>query len=194
MPRVHEGGAVTHVPKRTTRWMDLKPSLETLDRKGLLALLKDLYDLGAPNRRFLHARFLSPSSALTDCHRRVAESVYPDPFSRRPISLRDANTAIAEYRRSTGDLAGCVDLMITFVEAGTAQALDLGFGDETYFASLEHKLNVIAKSLPVLSPDQRAAAMARLARLHERAAGKIGWGYGDYVDDVVTKMLSSDTE
>jgi hypothetical protein len=116
--------------------------------------------------------------------------VYPDPLSRHPISLRDANAALAEYRRSTGDVAGGIDLMITFVEAGTEQALDLGVGDEDYFASLEHKLDAIARSLPVLSSAQRTAAMARLARLRERAAGKIGWGYGDYVDQVVTEILS----
>jgi len=65
----------------------------------------------------------------------VADAVYPDPFSRRRVSLRDASTAITEYRRSTGDLSGTVDLMLTCLEAGTEQAADLGYGDESYFAA-----------------------------------------------------------
>ena len=55
----------------------------------------------------------------------MAEAIYPDPFSRRRVSVRDAGAAITEYRRSTGDLAGMIDLMLTFVEAGTEQAVDL---------------------------------------------------------------------
>ena len=66
--------------------------------------------------------------------------------------------------------------MIAFVEAGTAQALDLGLGDEGYFASLERKLDAIARSLPTLSSAERTAAIARLAELRGRAGGKIGWG------------------
>ncbi len=47
-----------------------------------------------------------------------------DPFSGRRVNVRDAGAAITEYRRSTGDLAGMIDLMLTFVEAGTEQAVD----------------------------------------------------------------------
>ena len=37
--------------------------------------------------------------------------------------------------RTTGDLAGTVDLMLTFVEAGTEQTADLGYGEDAYCRS-----------------------------------------------------------
>jgi hypothetical protein len=56
---------------------------------------------------------------LEEYRRLVRAAVFPDPFSQRPIRLRDGTTTIAEYKRATGDLAGTVDLMQEFVEDGT---------------------------------------------------------------------------
>ena len=81
--------------------------------------------------------------------------------------------------------------MLTFIEAGTEQAADLGYGDEPYFLALERKLDAVAKSWPGLSAEERAQAATRLARVRKRARN-IGWGYGDYVDEVVTALETSD--
>lgn len=95
----------------------------------------------------------------------VADAVFPDPLSSRRISLRDANAAIAEYRRSTGDLDGTVDLMVTFIEAGTEQSADLGYGDDNYFSALERKLDAVAKSWPDVSRMAQMAMAKRLFRI-----------------------------
>ncbi len=170
-------------PKRK-HWSLLKARLDEFDRKGLLELIRDLYEASAVNRRFLDARLLGSESAIEEYRQLVADAVFPDPFSRNPIRLRDATAAITEYRRSTGNLAGTVDLMLTFIEAGTEQAADLGYGDDAYFAALERKVDEVVKSLPALPADVQAQAIARLVRVRDRAK-QIGWGYGDYLDDVV---------
>jgi hypothetical protein len=170
-------------------WGDIKTKLAAFDRKGLLGLVQDLYEASTANRRFLHARLLPSPSALEKYRRLVADAVFPDPFSRRRVSLRDATAAITEYRRSTGDLTGTVDLMLTFIEAGTEQAADLGYGDENYFSALENKVNAVAKSWSALPADVQASAWARLDWVRKRAKA-IGWGYGDYVDDVVASLES----
>ena len=90
-----------------------------MDRTGLVVVIKDLYEAGDLNRRFLHARFVSTAPVLEEYRRLVRAAVFPDPFSQRPIRLRDGTATIAEYKRATGDLAGTVDLMLEFVEAGT---------------------------------------------------------------------------
>ena len=118
----------------------------------------------------------------------VVAAIYPDPFSRRRVRVRDASAAITEYRRATGDVAGAVDLMLTFVEAGTEQAADLGYGDDSYFNALETKLNAIAKLFDELPASARAATTFRLRQVRNR--GNIGWGYGDLLDDVVTRIES----
>ena len=124
-------------PTRRKTWSEVKARLEALDRKGLVSLLGDLYDANVANRRFLHSRLTPGSRAIEEYRRLVADAIYPDPFSTRRVSVRDAAAAIVEYRRSTGDVSGTVDLMLTFVEAGTEQAADLGYGDDAYFNALQ---------------------------------------------------------
>lgn len=165
----------------------MKVRLETFDRQGLVRLIGDLYRASCANRRFLEAR-LVPESAGVEAYRRiVATAIYPDPFSKRPISIRDAAAAITDYKRSTGDLAGTVDLMLTFVEAGTEQAADLGYGDDAYFNALVSRLNAVAKVFADLPEAVRETTLARLERIRSRARN-IGWGYGDDVDDIVTTL------
>lgn len=173
--------------KRQGGWGAVRKKLEAFDRAGLLALVHDLYDANASNRRFLEARLVSSAMSIEKYRQLVADAVYPDPLSRRQVSIRDATATITEYRRSTGDVSGTVDLMLTFLEAGTEQAADLGYGDDSYFAALERKLDALAKLWPDLSPDTRGEAAKRLDRIRKRAQD-IGWGYGDYVDDVVTAL------
>lgn len=173
--------------KRPAHWSDVKAGLEHCDRQGLLGLVRDLYQASATNRRFLHARFVQSSSALDDYRRLVRDMVFPDPLSRRPISLREATATIAEYRRSTGDLVGCADLMVEFVEAGTEQAADLGCGDDAYFSALERKVNEVMRLLRDLPDGARLALTGRLVRLGEYRES-IGWGYGDFLGDTATQL------
>jgi hypothetical protein len=171
-------------PTTRKKWSDVKARLEAFDRKGLVSLLGDLYDASVANRRFLHSRLTPGSRAIEEYRKLVADAIYPDPFSTRRVSLRDAAAAIVEYRRSTGDAAGTVDLMLTFVEAGTEQAADLGYGDEAYFGALQIRLDAVAKEFDALPADVRAKVRARLGRIQTRAQA-VGWGFSDAVDDVI---------
>ena len=169
------------------RWAEVKTRLETFDRKGFVSLVRDLYEASPANRRFLDSRVVPASHAIEKYCRLVADAIYRDPFSRRRISVRDAGAVITEYRRSTGDLAGTVDLMLTFVEAGTEQSVDLGYGDDDYFDALENKVKAIVKALDELPATVRATAVDRLIHVRDRAKN-IGWGYGDALNDVVRRL------
>ena len=74
--------------------------------------------------------------------------------------------------------------MLTFVEAGTEQAADLGYGDEAYFNALQIRLDAVAKEFDSLPADRRATVRARLGRIQMRARA-VGWGWGDSVDEAV---------
>lgn len=172
--------------ERTKRkkWSDVKARLEAFDHKDLVSLLGELYAASVANRRFLHSRLTPGSRAIEEYRRLVASAIYPDPFSKRQVSVRDAAAAIVDYRRSTGDVSGTVDLMLTFVEAGTEQAADLGYGDEAYFNALQIRLDAVAKAFDTLPADVRAQVRARLGRIQVRAQD-VGWGFGDAVDEVL---------
>ena len=79
--------------------------------------------------------------------------------------------------------------MLTFAEAGTEQAADLGYGDEAYFNALQIRLDAVAKEFDTLPADVRAQVRARLGRIQMRAQ-EVGWGFSDAVDDVIRALDS----
>ena len=74
--------------------------------------------------------------------------------------------------------------MLTFVEAGTEQAADLGYGDDAYFNALQIRLDAVAKAFDTLPAEVRANVRARLGRIQVRAHN-VGWGFGDAVDELL---------
>lgn len=168
---------------RSATWDDIKTSLKSLDRVALMALIRDLYQADASNRRMLQARFTPTRQSVNEYRRLVRDLVFPDPFSEEPIRLRDASAIIREYRRATRDLPGTVELMLELVEAGTEQAADLGYGEDAYFEALERQLQDIVRALDQLTDVDRTAIVARILRL-AKYEGSIGWGYGDFLADI----------
>jgi hypothetical protein len=80
--------------------------------------------------------------------------------------------------------------MVSLVEAGTEQAVDLGFGDdESYFASLERVLEGVMKALPSLPESAQPSIVQRLRQLAKRAE-PTGWGYGDAVREITMPAIS----
>jgi hypothetical protein len=82
-------------------------------------------------------------------------AVFPDPLSRKQVRVGEAERLIRHYRLSTGAESGAVDLMLAMVEAGTEQAVDLGYANEAYFASLERLLEAVVDALPSLPESAR---------------------------------------
>ena len=152
-----------------------------------MALIRDLYQADASNRRMLHARFTPTRQSINEYRRLVRDLVFPDPFSKDPIRLRDAATIIREYRRATRDLPGTVELILEFVEAGTEQAADLGYGEDAYFGALERQMKDLVRALDQLIDPDRAAVMARIIRF-ARYEGSIGWGYGDFLAEIAVAV------
>ncbi len=125
----------SRVSKRPT-WSMVKAALEGADAPQLLGLVHELYELDARNREFLHARFVDRAASLDRARKAVSDALFPDPFSKRGVRLREGRQAIRDYVGATGDAAGELDLMIGYIEAGTAFAMDVGYDEDAFFASL----------------------------------------------------------
>jgi hypothetical protein len=164
-------------------WGAVKKRLEALGVADLVSLLRDVYEVSPDNRRFLQGRLLPGSADLEKYRDRVIDAIYPDPFGRRRVSVAEAERLIRHYRLSTHDEPGVVDLMLSMVEAGTEQSVDLGYGDESYFTSLERVLEGVVTKLPLLPASTRPRIVQRLQALATNASS-IGWGYGDAVREI----------
>jgi len=180
-------------PERMTRdagWGAIKAKLKGLDVPELVALIRDLYEASPDNQRFLRGRLVPTSADLEEYRGRVIDAVYPDPLSRNRVSIGEAERLIRHYRLSTRDESGAVDLMLALVEAGTEQAVDLGFGDgESYFASLERVLESVVEALPSLPVSAQSNLVQRLRQVAERSE-PTGFGYGDAVREITAPVTS----
>ena len=174
-------------------WTSVRSKLQQMDTGALMDLLKDLYRTNKDNQRFLHARLLDSQIELEQYRKLVEDAVYPNWRGQQPVRIGEAKQLIRHYRQATMDIEGTVDLMLTFVKAGTEQAANLGYGEGKYFAALEKTLDEIHDALAELSPEWRRHAADRLQEIAFEAKS-IGWGYGDYAQKIAgraNKALTS---
>jgi hypothetical protein len=180
-------------PERLAReagWAAIKARLRGLSATELVTLVRDLYQASPEDRQFLRGRLVRTAADLEKYRNRVIDAVYPDPLSRNRVRLGEAERLIRHYRLSTGDESGTVDLMLALVEAGTEQAVDLGFGDdEQYFASLERVLESVVEAVPSLPVSAQPSFVQRLRQVTERSEPTC-FGYGDAVREITAPVTS----
>jgi hypothetical protein len=175
---------------RGAGWGAIKAKLKGLSATELVALVGDLYAASRENRHFLEGRLVPTAAHLETYRDRVIDAVYPDPLSRKRVRVGEAERLIRHYRLSTGDESGAIDLMVALIEAGTEQAVDLGFGDDdSYFASLERVLESVVEALPSLPGEAQPNLVQRLRRVAERSE-PTGFGYGDAVREITAPVTS----
>jgi hypothetical protein len=167
-------------------WPALRRQLERLPPEELLELLGALCRRSADNRRFLAARLGrgdEGSSVLEDYRARLlAEFASPGRMPR----LGAARRAVGDYRKATGDVRGTADLMLAYVEAGTAFSREHGDMSEAYYDSLGIVLRQLAEMLQE-DPDLRALLLPRLRALGQ-ASRRVGWSWGGFVRDLLDTL------
>lgn len=170
-------------------WTAIRQHLKSWESDALIALIKDLHDTSPGNRDFLQARVTAASggdAALESYRKRVIDPFYPARGEGK-LKLGDARKAIREYRKATGDIRGTADLLMTYVENGTRFTSEYGDIDERFYNSLESALDELAALLRGQAREIYQDFSGRLSRVaHE--AGRVGWGYGDHVFEVVEDL------
>ena len=178
--------------KTSITWIELRKALEELPADQLVGLLKGLHDLSPQNKAWLRSKVLptgQDSAYLEEYRQKVVKLIYNSArnFPDMP-HFRDAKKVITEYRRSTKDLWGTLDLMLTCVERGHAFTNDFGDIDGPFYDTLSNMLEHFAIELKE-SPARRELYDRFRPRLMEmNRTADIGWGYGDFVHDTVDEL------
>ncbi|MFZ5912380.1 MAG: hypothetical protein ACOYYU_20435 [Chloroflexota bacterium] len=173
-------------------WTDLKQALQELPPERLIELFKGLHGLSSQNKAWLRSKVLpvgQDSTYLEECCQKVIKAVY-NPARKFPDMprFREAKKVISEYRKSTKDLAGTLDLMLTYVERGHDFTNDFGDIDMPFYDALINMLERFAIQLKN-SPARRELYdrfRARLLKMNRTA--DIGWGYGDFIHETVDEL------
>ena len=175
--------------KESTGWSAARQHLVTWDRRALLALVKDLYEVAGANRDFIHARCQAEKSggeALDVYRKKIVEQFFPTQGFGK-LKLGEARKAIRDYRKATGNVSGVAELLMTYVENGTEFTREFGDIDERFYNSLESALAELATLLRGEAHGMYSQFADRLARLKKMARG-IGWGFGDFVEDLALQL------
>jgi len=175
--------------KKPGGWSAVRQQLATWEKPALLALLKDLYEAAGGNRDFIHARSKAGEcggEALEKYRGKIVEQFFPARGFGK-LKLGEARKAIRDYRKATGNVAGTAELLMTYVETGTEFTLDFGDIGERFYSSVESALDELAALLRGEARGVYRQFSDRLAEVEEMASG-IGWGFHDFVGDVVGQL------
>jgi hypothetical protein len=180
---------MTNAAKKSSGWIAVHQQLATWEKPALLALLKDLYEVARENSDFIQACCQAGESggeALENYRDKIVEQFFPaQGFGK--MKLGEARKAIRDYRKATGNLAGTVELLMTYVENGTRFTHEFGDIDERFYDSMESALEELAALLRGRVREMYPQFRDRLARVEQMADG-IGWGFHDFIGDVVGQL------
>lgn len=173
---------------KTVSWKDVKAKLEDFDRMGLIALIRDLYNLDPANRTLLHTRFGLGKDALEPYKQILERYLWPDPFTRQDVSIVKAKKALADYKKASANPSGCAELAVFYCEQATGYCSDVGYQDENYFSALLGVFEQAFEILPSLPVPQRDDLLARLDDVRS-AAHDFGYGVGEVMDSILANAL-----
>jgi len=189
--QIHRQGYPMVAKPKKPKWSDIKRRIKNWESDELLGLVKDLFEASAENRQFLIARLLQDeqgSEVLDPYRQRIHQAFYKrNGLPQNQLDLAGARKAIRDYQKATADLAGTTELSLEYLETGTELTLEFGDIDEAFYDSLCSVLNEVHKTLSGEGHLFYAQFRGRLLELARWAAG-IGWGYGDFVCDVVQEL------
>jgi hypothetical protein len=180
---------MTKAIKKPGGWSIVRRQLGTWEKPALLALLKDLYEANGENRDFVHARCQAGGcggEALEKYRGKIVEQFFPARGDGK-LKLKEARKAIRDYRKATGDIPGAAELLLTYVENGTRFTHEYGDMDERFYDSIESALDELAALLRGEARGMYPQFRGRLVKVEQMSAG-IGWGFHDFVGDVVWQL------
>jgi hypothetical protein len=174
----------TRSMKSTPHWSDVKASLASFDREGLLKLVQDLYAANRDNQAFLHSRLGLGGDVLEPYKATIRRWLWPDVFKNQDTSLAKAKKAIADYRKALGQPAGLAELMTFYCEQAAGFYADVGMDNEVHFDALLRMFVQALAEASRLPAKERDALLARLDEVR-RISHNVGYGVGDEMGDLL---------
>jgi len=174
-------------------WSDIKKAIAGYDRVALVGLIADLYASNAQNKTFLHARFSTGTDALRPFLKIIEDTLYPDVYRNKPVQIAKAKKAISDYTKAAGEPKGILELMVFFVETGTAFTVNYGDMDEGFYLALARMYD---KALDLVLTMDEETIDEYYNRFEDlvTSTSNIGWGYHDALEEMFHNAFPEDAE
>lgn len=184
-----DGPAMPASSQKTPGWKSVSPVLAAWEKPALLALVKDLYAASEAARDLVNTRYRPAESApaiLEKARQKVVEQFFPKRGWGK-LKLADARKAIRDYQKTTGNIPGTAELLLTYVENGAKFTAEFGDIDERFYSSVESTFEELAKLLRGPARSLYPEFQARLDHV-EFITRPVGWGFHDFVADTVATL------
>jgi hypothetical protein len=175
-------------------WTEIRRQLKASPNEALLEIIRGLYGLSAENKAYLRTTLSSTRQdmeLLEKSRRQVIRAIYPENTQNPHMPhFGESRQVIRAYQKATSDVSGTLDLMLTHIERGTLFTCDFGDIDEAFYLALE---TMLANAIQLLLKSPEAPRLYEIFSKRfenlSRKAGRIGWGYGDSVDQMVDELM-----
>jgi hypothetical protein len=179
--------------KRTQKaasWAACKKVVAAWPRPGVVALVRELYQLSEENRRFLHTRLLDQLADhnLEEARRKIERLVSPSVVYDDSFRHSHVKRVIDQYAKASGDLAGVAGLLVTDIDTSCETFASVGDFEEI----VDHayaSMNRLQKTLEGLDPEDARPVVQALGLVASRWSGQFGYGLSDELDGMAAKWL-----
>ncbi|MFZ4545002.1 MAG: DUF6155 family protein [Saprospiraceae bacterium] len=154
---------------------DLKKELKKLDKDQLIDLIADLYKKNKSAKEFLDL-YVDPNDL--ELFNKYKDKVFKAFYPARGYGykLKDAKTAISDFKKLGPPTDLLAELMLFYVETGVKFTLDFGDMDEAYYNSLESSYEAALQLIKKVSLlDEFAYRSEKIVN----DTSDMGWGFHD---------------
>lgn len=174
--------------KTADGWRGVKMRIDDWETRELLGLIRDLYSMSPANRDFIDARTavrtgLSGGEAALERYRGKILAEFNAERYDVP-RLAEIRRALREYRKATGNVAGYVELLVTYVLSASEYLKSWGDLEERYYDSFETAWAELCRLLLGEASEVYPKVRDRILKAGALVDG-YGWGYGDFVGETV---------
>ncbi|MEI7473357.1 MAG: hypothetical protein WCK67_01145 [bacterium] len=112
-------------------WQDIEKSLNELDKQELINLLKNIYEKSTDTEMLINAKFDKKSKRVLENYRKkIIKAFMTDKEPPELPKIKEGMSAISDYKSATKDLAGTIDLIITYSEHAIKYSNELCYDEE----------------------------------------------------------------
>lgn len=172
-------------------WSQVKARLVVLEKRELLGMLRDLYNLNVDNKHFLAARvFTDNPDVVVEPYRRVIRQVFNPERGLPSLELRKARKALSDFQKTGAPPSATIDLMIFYIEQGLVCTLSYGDIDEAFYTSLESVFALAAQTVNRLDDPALVEEMRPRFATIVSESSDIGWGFHDALQEIYYSEFS----
>lgn len=165
---------------------DLKKQLSSMENNELIVLICKLYKGSKQAQSIIDVELCgnpAEEQLVSNCKKRIHAA-----FFGSKLSLKNARTAIRNFKKASKNKENIAELMLFYVECGVEFTNIYGNIDEAFYYSIESMFSDFVRTLNSLdNADYYNRNAERIYRIY-RNTDCIGWGFSEEMSSIYSEI------